>query len=548
MTQLSSLPTTASSWAQTFNESFKYVDEALSYVVFNRSKCTLIAHEMNEFLNELERKSDNDLTRAEVTSLFEFLKATAAFIGIIYSYTPENWLNFFLTKELNQSYNDLSILWDAWSDCSTVLCFNSFESLDQLAFCHSQDLISIYTVITQGFSQFPHQAQAVVREKLEEIVSIIQSPQFVSNDESNKSILLQSDWEIIKPNIGRGGYATVHLAKLLSTGEEIAVKELHATQLNSRRINYLKREINSMTHLHHPNLLTLIGVTVTPPFCIATQFIPNGSLQSLIYQSDDLKPLLASEIALDVARAMEYLHAQGMIHRDLKPSNILMSKDYRAIVCDFGLTRMIAPIMSSELGTLQWMAPEILIPGGEYDTSVDVYAYGIILYEMCSRKFPYEGCKQVQIAAKVLQGERPEIPEGTPYQLKDLITRCWSQQIEKRPTMHQIVEELSNGQTLFPGTNSNEFRQWVKKTSPAHVDAIEALLKQQNDSNTLIARLSNLSPLDPLTLPTLKNIYESKLENPLMINDIINLALQNVSEPVQNFIIDIFFDYLHPKC
>ena len=538
MTQLTSLPTSASSWAQTLTESFRYVDEALSLVVFNRSKCKLIATEMSDFLTDLEHKGDSDLTSREVARLFEFMKATAAFIGLVSQYNAENWLFNFLDNEINKSYNDMALLWDAWSDCSNIMRFRAFENIEKLSFYHLQDLISAYTVISQGFSQFPYSSQPIIRERLEEIMDIIRSPVFGSLNERNKSILVQSDWVVLRPNIGKGGYATVHLAKLKSNDLQVAVKELHASQLTSRAVNYLKSEINSMTHLQHPNLLGLIGVTVTPPFCIVTKYMPNGSLQELIYQKG-MKPIHACKIAMEVARALEYLHALGMVHRDLKPANILLDKDDRAIVCDFGLTRVVAPIMSTELGTLQWMAPEILVPGGEYDTSVDVYAYGIILYELATKKFPYDGYKKIQIAAKVIDGERPKLPDDVPRPMKTLITKCWSQDRKKRPTMHAIVEELGSCQTLFAGADPSEFRQWVKKTSPEHNDAMEELAKKNNDSAIILNRTHTLSPLDPLTIPTLQKILDLKLGNLNMIQDIVNLAVQKASEPVQKLALKV---------
>ncbi|OHS97880.1 TKL family protein kinase [Tritrichomonas foetus] len=532
MTQLNALPSSPSAWANYLSHAFEIVDDALSTVVFSRNKCQLIANELARFLRKLNKMTQPTLKTREIMRLFEFFKATTAFVGIISQYQANSWLGFFMNSSPDQSYRDLLQLWNAWSDCATTFCLRVFEESDALSYAHSVDLVAVYSAISAGFYEFPPNVQDLVRSKLEEIMLIVRPAQMNTQNETNKSILTSSDWEVITPNIGRGGYATVHLAKLKATGQEIAVKELFATQLTPRRINYLKREINSMRHLHHPNLLNMIGVTVTPPFCIATVYYPNGSLYDTI-RKPNFTPQLASTVALDVARALEYLHAQGMIHRDLKPPNILMDKDLRAVVCDFGLTRMASPIMSSELGTVQWMAPEVLSQGGKYDNTIDVYAFGMILYEMAAHEIPFHNyARPLQVASKVMAGERPQIPSNISDSLQSLIKRCWAQDPSQRPSMHQVVAELETGTTVFPGADATEFRQWARKTSPIHKDAMESLIKQQSSSQVMIARLSNLSPLDPLAVPTLQMILDMKIEDTSVLDNIVSLAIQTASEEV----------------
>lgn len=596
MTQLSSLPTTLNAWSNYFGQALKIVNDALSTVVFSKNKCSLIANELGRFIQRLGRMKQVALRTRELIRLFEFAKATTAFVGILSSYQANSWLSFFLNSSIDKSYKDLSELWTAWSDCANIFCMlDIFEESDALANAHGADLMSIYNVFSTRLSEIPIFLKEAVQVKLDDISSILRPAQFSSpTDDTMKYILTENDWEVIKPNISKGNYTVVHLAKLKSTEKEVAVKELLIPQFTTRRINYLKREIFSMRNLHHLNLLNMIGVTLTPPFCLVTDYYPNGSLHKFI-RTDKFTPKLANMIALDIARALEYLHAQGMIHRDLRPSNILMDKDYRAVVCDFCLTRMASSIMSSELGTVQWMAPEILSQNDHYDITIDVYAYGMILYEMATHETPFDGLMPLQVASKVLSGERPsfniqqpepktnnnddnnnddkkdqqqqppsfssnmpsfgtsmfsnqdsieqekqpeeEKPKPEPIlevseSVMNLIKRCWAQEQSQRPSMHQIVAELETGTIIFSGSDPTEFRQWARKTSPMHKEAMESLLKQNNDKFTLIARLSNLNPLDALAIPTLEQIRDLKVEDRSVIENLVSLSLQKTSEEV----------------
>ena len=539
MTQLSALPSSPGDWVGYFERAFSIVDDALSDVAFSRHKCQLIANELGRFLSKLRQIQHQDFCPRERIQLFNFFKATTAFVGIVSSYQSNSWLSFFMNNEPDASYADLRDLWDAWSECSGAFFEDCFIQSDLLAYMHCYDLAEVRNVLARGLYDFPATVQDLVRNKLVEIDKIIRPPQLNSSAaDINKSILTHDDWEVVKANIGRGGCAFVHLAKLKTSGKEVAVKEMVATQLSRRRIDYLKREINAMRCLHHPNLINMIGVTITPPFCICMAYYPNGSLDKLI-QSSNFGPQLASNIALDMARALEYLHAQGMLHRDLKPQNVLMDKDNRAVICDFGLSRMASPVMTSEIGTINWMAPEIISPGKKYDNSIDVYAYGMILYEMATKETPFSNMKQVQIAANVLKGKRPQLPSTVPENLQGLIKRCWAQNRNERPSMHQIVAELETGTTLFEGANSTEFRQWARKTSPQHKDAMESISKEQSTSQKLISRVANLNAFDPLAIPTLNRILELKIEDGAILDNIINLATQTASPEVSELAITV---------
>lgn len=556
MTSIHSLPNTAEGWTNQLSKTFKSVDDALSTVVFSRSKCQLIANELQSFLKRLRKSKRSDLTICEISRLFEFLKATVAFVGIISSYQPNTWLSFFLNSEINQSFIDLNELWTAWSDCSTIFNMTGvFNESDALANAHASDLIATTQVLASALPNLPNSKNSqkdsapslsirqAAFKKLEEIKSIIHSPLAQESvDGISNYILTPDDWEVIHKNAHKGKFSTVHVAKLKSTGQVVAVKELSSTTLQTQVEKLVKRELNSLRHVHHENLLQLIGVTITKPFSLLSSYCPNGTLYHLI-RKEKFTPMLANTIALDIARAVEYLHAQGMIFRDLESRNILIDENNRAVLHDFLLTRMASPIMSSDLSAVKWMAPEIIAQNDRYDNSIDVYAYGMILYEMSTHTEPFHNLMPLQIASRVITGERPPLTVDNGMVIsetvKDLITRCWAQNPFDRPSMHQIVAELEAGTAIFVGVDPNEYRQYARKTSAAHKRAMNSLIHEDSDKATLIARLTNLSPLDRLAVPTLQKIHDLKIENKIIVDSIVSLARQHLSQEVSDLSVQI---------
>jgi serine/threonine protein kinase len=208
-----------------------------------------------------------------------------------------------------------------------------------------------------------------------------------------------------------------------------------------------RREIFTLTTLNHPSILKLLGYTNQPPFCLVTEFMSNGSLFDVLKSKQGgLTPTDRTVIALDIARGMEYMHERNMIHRDLKSLNILLDDNRRARICDFGLVRLksLAPL-TGLIGTPQWMAPEILMCSTYYDVKVDVFSFGIVLWELLTGEIPYRDIPVEKLGYLVVQEElRPEIPKVTPPSLAHLIDACWSPDPKQRPTFTMIINFFNN--------------------------------------------------------------------------------------------------------
>ncbi|CAI9097603.1 OLC1v1034072C1 [Oldenlandia corymbosa var. corymbosa] len=193
--------------------------------------------------------------------------------------------------------------------------------------------------------------------------------------------------------LGRGGFGVVYKGEL-DDGTKIAVKRMEAAVISRKALDEFQSEIAVLSKVRHRHLVSLLGYSVEGSERILVyEYMPQGALSKHLFhwKSFKLEPLSWKKrlnIALDVARGMEYLHTlahQSFIHRDLKSSNILLGDDFRAKVSDFGLVKL-APegeksVVTRLAGTFGYLAPEYAVTG-KITTKADVFSYGVVLMEL----------------------------------------------------------------------------------------------------------------------------------------------------------------------
>jgi Protein tyrosine and serine/threonine kinase len=153
---------------------------------------------------------------------------------------------------------------------------------------------------------------------------------------------------------------------------------------DSLHVDELRREANIATMLKHPNVCELVGIAADAEcFCLAYEYCEGGSLLSLLSSNSRYYEYLP--LALDIANGMAYLHSRQVIHRDLKPSNVLLTRDRRAKISDFGMSvANQGQELTAETGTYRYMAPEV-IRHESYSSNADVYSFGILLWQLITR-------------------------------------------------------------------------------------------------------------------------------------------------------------------
>ncbi|EAY13046.1 TKL family protein kinase [Trichomonas vaginalis G3] len=293
--------------------------------------------------------------------------------------------------------------------------------------------------------------------------------------------------------IGHGVSSVVYYGYDNRTKNEVAIKELKYPILSGPSLNQFQRELTVLATARHPRVLGFVGATETAPYCIVTEWMGGGTLYNILHSPKPTNPTMLSICMYDIARGMQFLHSRHIVHRDLKSLNVLFDNKGLAHIGDFGFSRREDDKMTQSIGTPHWMAPELLATGSFYTNKVDVYAYGIVLWEILTKQYPYNLMDPQQIVAQVLANDlRPEIPENSPPRLASLIKKCWDRNPDARPSFDRIVSELQQGNTLLEGADRKVFLEYTAQFVTQISDQsyhIESQLEEQtttNDENKFI--------------------------------------------------------------
>ncbi|KAF9643032.1 kinase-like protein [Thelephora ganbajun] len=278
-----------------------------------------------------------------------------------------------------------------------------------------------------------------------------------------KSLQIPLCYDLAKPAHYCGGFADVWKGQ--HDGLDVAAKTLRvclADDFEKIRTAFC-REVMIWRTLRHPNVLPLLGVTMTKyQFVMVSEWMGNGNANEFLKKSDTNVDRL--ELLREIARGLIYMHDRGTPHGDLKGKNIVIDKDGHARLIDFSLITLI-PDQSTfisrciEGGTVAWMSPELLEPQNFGLTEIrptresDYYALGMVIYEILSGQAPFATYSPFGIPAKIKDGERPERPQGEQGKLItdgiwEVVKRCWEREPGKRASARDVL--LCLGETPPP--------------------------------------------------------------------------------------------------
>jgi serine/threonine-protein kinase len=213
----------------------------------------------------------------------------------------------------------------------------------------------------------------------------------------------------VSARLGSGGMADVYLAHDTLLGRQVALKLLHHRFAEDQEfVERFRREASSAAGLSHPNVVAVFDRGEWDgTYYIAMEYLPGRSLKAVVREHGPLSTPDAIDIVVQILLAVRFAHRRGIIHRDIKPHNVILDEEGRAKVTDFGIARAGASDMTltgSIMGTAQYLSPEQAQGHAVGETS-DLYAVGVVLYELLTGSVPFEGDSAVTIALKQVSAE-----------------------------------------------------------------------------------------------------------------------------------------------
>lgn len=280
--------------------------------------------------------------------------------------------------------------------------------------------------------------------------------------------------------IARGGMGRVYRAEQLPLGRACAVKVLNPNYTSTQDAEFHKRfflEASIASKLTHPNTVTIFdyGRTDDDIYYMAMEYLDGQTLHRAIRQAGFFPQERAAHVARQICRALREAHSMGVIHRDLKPANILLVEhadepDFVKVL-DFGLVKQVTETRTEDLtqaglfmGSPKYMAPE-QVRGDRVDARTDIYALGVILYEMACGKVPFDRPNSVHILMAQVQEAPPPLHVANPQAnvspaLEEVITRCMAKDPEQR---FRSMEELLASLKRVSGISATQAIQRVRE-------------------------------------------------------------------------------------
>ncbi|MFN2400226.1 MAG: protein kinase [Gemmatimonadaceae bacterium] len=275
----------------------------------------------------------------------------------------------------------------------------------------------------------------------------------------------------IERELGQGGMATVYLAHDLKHDRKVAVKVLRPELAAALGADRFLREIQITAQLQHPNILTLIdsgaiagAAGASGSLYYVMPYVEGETLRQMLVRAGELPVTNAVRILGDIADALDYAHARGLVHRDVKPENVMLSGRH-AMVMDFGVAKAVNEATGHHtktsvgiaLGTPSYMAPE-QAAGDHVDHRADIYALGVMAYEMLAGRPAFVGASAQQLLAAHITATADPLSKhrpGVPPALAELVRRCLEKKPADRPqSAREVVDTLEGVATPGSGVTA----------------------------------------------------------------------------------------------
>lgn len=275
--------------------------------------------------------------------------------------------------------------------------------------------------------------------------------------------------------IGSGGFGSVYLAKDTWIDKPVAIKIPHK---QGEDVEKLLKEPRLLAAMDHPNIVTVITAEKSSNlFYIVMEYVDGMSLEQYLRKHQILKLPRALEQFLEICAALEYAHGRKIIHRDIRPANVLMSKDGRLKVTDFGTSRFLLDhkFASTRVGSPPYMAPEHF--SGRATLQSDIYSMGILMYECLTGKLPFfdpSPQKMAQLAREGNARSAHHINPEIPLECSQIIHRAMHPALSSRyATVTELVSDLRRALRQFGTADSQELAHLVEAETGGAVSSIK---------------------------------------------------------------------------
>ncbi len=282
--------------------------------------------------------------------------------------------------------------------------------------------------------QIAQQANTIAEEERRRANEAVTRADQLKKANDEQWVVRREDIELTGPEIGRGGWATVSVAKF--RGVQVAVKRIHNQIVCRRNKEMFRREMQMAARVRHPNLVQFIGATIEGDMMILMEYM-STSLRKQLEIDEYFPPNIVKQVSLGIVKALNYLHQMKpdpMIHRDISSANVLLEhlqppKLWKAKITDYGSVNLVCQLHTENPGSPAYSAPEARTPS-QQTTKMDIYSFGVLMLEM--------------LTGQLLAPEnRSSLFHQVHHEhLLRLLQRCLSERPADRPSAENIMSEV----------------------------------------------------------------------------------------------------------
>lgn len=314
-----------------------------------------------------------------------------------------------------------------------------------------------------------------------------------------KGMFLADRYEILE-QIGTGGMSDVYRAKCHKLNRFVAIKVLKKEYSEDKTfVSKFRAEAQAAAGLTHPNIVNVYDVgDENGIYYIVMELVEGITLKKYIEKKGKIPYKEAVSIAIQVAKGMQAAHSHHIVHRDIKPQNIIISRDGKVKVTDFGIAKAASSstITSSTMGSVHYISPE-QARGGYSDERSDIYSFGITLFEMLTGTVPFDGDSTVSVAVQHIQEEIPKpstVADGIPVSIDMIVLKCTQKKTERR--YQDAAELIADLKKSLVAPDENFVKMMPVYNAPGQPETVQAAEESSENNDEQENQNSNESMVE----------------------------------------------------